>query len=124
MEEIVKVLVDSLKSLKEIKDKSVKRAIISAVNIPVFNPKLDNHGAAKLCSENLAATFNWPDYELSIRYTTGLMGNVKKWFLRWKPDEKSWENFKTEISTLYPAKRNLSEKVRRVSLYTSDKADS
>ena len=33
------------------------------------------------------------------------------------------DEFRTEISSLYPAKRNLSQKLRKVTLYTSE-ADS
>lgn len=56
------------------------------------------------------------------RASCGLLGEAKEWFSSWQPVTKDWENFKVEISHLYPPKKNLSEKLRKASLYTSDDA--
>lgn len=55
---------------------------------------------------------------------TIILGDAKEWFNSWNPLQKTWEDFKQQLSSLYPAKRNLSERLRRVSLFTSDDADS
>ncbi|KAJ8939619.1 hypothetical protein NQ318_010638 [Aromia moschata] len=123
MEEFAKILVESLTAIK---DQTSKSAVTSSVNILTFNAKLDDDGAVKWCQEmgNLGTTFDWSDYELLIRGTSGLMGEAREWFSSWKPTEKTWEAFKSEISSMYPPKRNLREKFRRAGLYTSDEADS
>lgn len=55
---------------------------------------------------------------------TYILGDAKEWFNSWNPVQKTWDDFKYHLSSLYPAKHNLSERLRRVSLFTSDDADS
>lgn len=123
MEEFAKILVESVQALKELPSKN---AVTTTVNLPEFDPKRNDDGAFKWCLEieNLGLMFGWTDYELVIRGASALVGDAKEWFSAWKPDEKTWENFRAELSSMYPAKKNLSEKFRKASLYTSDQADS
>ena len=65
--------------------------------------------------EKLGQTFNWTSHELLVRSAAGLAGEAKEWFSMWKPLEKSWEEFRNQLSSLYPAKRNLSEMLRKAS---------
>lgn len=121
MEELAKILTDSFKALRDNSNKSD----VSTVLIPVFDPSSEDGGASKWIDEveELGETFNWTEYELLVRGSSGLVGEAKEWYAKWKPGTKSWQNFKTDICELYPAKRNLSEKFRRASLYTSKDAN-
>lgn len=92
-----------------------------AIDVPVFDPSVDDKGAKAWCREvhKLGQLFGWTDFEQIIRAATGLRGDAKEWFSSWQPDQKTWDRFENEISDLYPPKRNLSEKMRKASLYVS-----
>lgn len=123
MEEFAKILTESIKGLR---DASARPSILTNFEVPLFEPDRDDDGAAKWCDEmeKLGETFNWTSHELLVRSAAGLVGEAKEWFYMWKPSEKSWEEFRNELSSLYPAKRNLSEKLRKASQYTSKEAKS
>ncbi|CAG9814717.1 unnamed protein product [Phaedon cochleariae] len=101
-----------------------KSTVNTTVSIPTFDPDSEDDEVNLWCEEieKLGDMFKWSGYELLIRGASGLIGEAKDWFMKWKPVEKTWENFKSEICSLYPAKKNLSQKLRKVSLYTSDEA--
>lgn len=123
MEEFVKLFANSVKSLQE---QSTRSGVSTSVNIPTFDPSLDDHGADDWCAEieKLAEMFGWSDYEMVARGATGLKGDAGEWFGGWKPTEKSWRSLREEMCAMYPPKRNLSEKFRKAALYTSEQADS
>ncbi|KAH0818171.1 hypothetical protein GEV33_004620 [Tenebrio molitor] len=106
---------------------SSRRTTSSAsIELPKFDPSSDDRGASKWCDEieKLGATFHWLEHEQISRAASSLVGEAKEWFPLWQPTEKSWENFRTEISNMYPPKRNLHEKFRKASLYVSGDASS
>jgi hypothetical protein len=114
-------------TLQEMKDHSSRRTTSSAsIELPKFDPSSDDRGASKWCDviEKLGATFHWLEHEQLSRAASSLAGEAKEWFPLWQPTEKSWENFRTEISNMYPPKRNLHEKFRKASLYVSGDASS
>jgi hypothetical protein len=114
-------------TLQEMKDHSSRRTTSSAlIELPKFDPSSDDRGASKWCDEieKLGATFHWLEHEQLSRAASSLVGEAKEWFPLWQPTEKSWENFRTEISNMYPPKRNLHEKFRKASLYVSGDASS
>lgn len=115
MEEFTQMLAEAMRQIKS------PRVDPSSIIIPPFDPIQDDQGAAKWCEEvdKLRNTFNWSDHECLVRAATGLTGDAKDWYSAWKPEEKNWTNFRTELAELYPAKRNLSEKLKRASLFTS-----
>lgn len=123
MEEFIKLFAESVKSLQ---DKTNKTSVSTSVNIPIFDPRADDHNAKKWCFEieKLGAAFDWTDYELVMRSASGLRDEAAEWFSTWQPDEKTWEGLKQELCSIYPSKRNLSEKLRKASLFTSDQATS
>lgn len=124
MEQLTQVLVDTLREIKEQTGRPVTSAIASAIEVPRFYPSTDSDGASKWCAEieQLGTTFGWSDFEQVTRASSGLTGEAREWFSSWHPVIKTWERFKYEICTLYPPKKNLSEKFRKAGLYTSDDA--
>lgn len=123
MEQLTAVLAATLKEIKEASFRS--SGPVSSIEIPKFCPS-DNDGANKWCDEveKLGETFQWSSFEQLTRAASGLLGEAKHWYNKWQPIEKSWDNFRSEICSLYPPKRNLSEKFRNASLYTSRRAAS
>jgi hypothetical protein len=114
-------------TLQEMKDHSSRRTTSSAsIELPKFDPSSDDRGASKWYdeTEKLGATFHWLEHERLSRADSSLVGEANEWFPMWQPNEKSWENFRTEISNMYPPKRNLHEKFRKTSLYLSGDASS
>ncbi|KAL1487797.1 hypothetical protein ABEB36_015552 [Hypothenemus hampei] len=96
------------------------------IAIPIFDPRNSDYGAQPWCMEieKLGTTFSWSSYEQLTRAITGLTGEAREWYSEWKPEDKNWDTFKNEIINLYPAKKNLSERLRKASLYTSEGATS
>lgn len=112
MEEFAKLLTDSLKSLR---DNAVKPVVSTAVSVPVFDLLQDDDGASRWCDEleKLGETFTWSSYKLLVRGASSLVEEAKDWFSGWKPVQNTWDEFRTEISSLYPAKRNVSQSYAR-----------
>lgn len=123
MEEFVQMFANSVKSLQEQNNKSV---VSTPVLVPNFDPHLDDRDVNTWCTEivKLGNVFGWSDYELVVRSASGLKGDAAEWFTSWQPPNKSWAAFKAELCSLYPAKRNLSDKLRNICLYNSNQADS
>ncbi|KAL1498431.1 hypothetical protein ABEB36_009236 [Hypothenemus hampei] len=123
MEELTGVLTTVLREIQ-----TSQQTVVSSVpiHIPVFNPLKNNFGAVGWCNEVeiLATTFKWTDFEKLCRGASALEADAKEWYNDWQPAEKTWACFRNEICQLYPAKRNLSERFRRASLYSSDQATS
>lgn len=123
MEEFVQLFANSVKSLQEQNNKSV---VSTPVSIPNFDPHSDDCDVNTWCIEmdKLGNMFGWSEYELVVRSASGLKGDAADWFASWQPPNKSWTVFKEELCSIYPAKRNLNDKLRKASLYNSDQADS
>lgn len=123
MEELTQVLTATLREMKELSSRS--SGPVTSIEIPRFCPS-ENDGAIKWCEEieKLGATFQWTNFEQLSRAASGLVGESKHWFNKWQPVERTWENFKDEICSLYPPRRNLNEKFRKASSFTSRNATS
>lgn len=97
------------------------------VVLPIFDPATSDGGAETWC-ENIAALgkeFGWSSIAIVAKAGKALKGSALVWFETWEPQSgRSWENFRTEIIDLYPAKKNLSEKLYKAVSYSSDFADS
>lgn len=122
MEQLTQVLTDTLREMKEMSSRN--SGPVSTIEVPKFCP--DDDGAQKWCAEveKLGKTFHWTEFEQLTRAISGLTGEAKHWYNKWQPAEKTWENFKNEMSSLYPPRRNLNEKFRKASSYTSRNATS
>lgn len=124
MEQLTEVLTNVLKGMQEQSNRAL--APSTEISIPVYDPKRDDRGAAFWCCEieKLGATLQWKQYEMMMRATSGLKGEAQEWYSAWHPNEKNWVDFKAEITDLFPPKKNLSERLRAASLYSSRNADS
>lgn len=97
------------------------------VALPIFDPTTSDLGAETWCNniEALAKEFSWSSIATAARAGKALKGSAKLWFETWDPTEgRSWQNLRTELTALYPEKKNLAEKLQKAVLYTSDSADS
>lgn len=113
---------------------SLLKAIQSAVThrpehdvaLPIFDPSTNDNGAATWCDniEKLADVFNWSSLAQVAKAGKALRGSALLWFENWEPDEgRDWKNFRSEITALYPEKKNLTEKLQRAVNFSSDHAD-
>lgn len=97
------------------------------VALPTFDPVLGDNGAEPWCDniEAIAKEFGWSSIAKVAKAGKALKGSALLWFESWDPSTgRTWENFRTEIIDLYPAKKNLSEKLFKAVTYSSDFADS
>lgn len=97
------------------------------VALPLFDPEKNDCGAASWCSsiEMLATEFKWSSIKTTAKAGKALKGSALTWFETWEPLEaRTWENFRRDIIDIYPEKKNLSEKLSKAVLYTSDSAES
>lgn len=97
------------------------------IALPLFDPDKNDCDAACWCNsiETLAKEFKWSSIKTTAKAGKALRGSALLWFETWEPSEgRSWENFRTDIVDVYPVKRNLSEKLTKAVLYTSDSAES
>lgn len=97
------------------------------VALPLFDPEKNDCGAASWCSsiETLATEFKWSSIKTAAKAGKALKGSALTWFETWEPLEaRTWENFRRDIIDIYPEKKNLSEKLTKAALYSSDSAES
>lgn len=97
------------------------------VALPIFDPGNNDAGAASWCDhiETLGTEFGWSGIAKVAKAGKALRGSALLWFETWEPqDGRTWENFRSEIVALYPEKKNLSEKLYKAVVYSSDSADS
>lgn len=113
--------------LKAIRDAvSGRRHADDDVALPVFDPATSDSGAGGWCQsiEDLSKEFGWSSITTVARAGKALKGSALLWFESWVPSEgRTWKNFRTDLTDLYPEKRNLSENLSKAVLYNSDSAD-
>ncbi|CAH1991717.1 unnamed protein product [Acanthoscelides obtectus] len=128
MEELTSVLTAVLRGIQQQPQQAAAAPVVPApsapINIPAFDPSKSDAGAMGWCNdmETLATTFKWTDFEQLCRAAGALEGDAKDWYDNWHPSNKVWASFRAELCQLYPAKRNLSERLRKASMYRSDQA--
>lgn len=96
------------------------------IALPVFDPDKSDCGATSWCCsiETLATEMKWSSIKTAAKAGKALKGSALKWFESWEPSEgRSWEKLRADIIDAYPEKKNLSEKLSKAVLYTSDLAD-
>lgn len=111
--------------------KAIQEAITSNrrsddIALPIFDPEKNDNGAEGWCRsiEKLGAEFKWTSIQQAATAGKALRGSALKWFEAWEPDtERSWEALCKDIIDLYPAKKNLTEKMSKAILYTSELTD-
>lgn len=97
------------------------------IALPVFDPDKNDCGAASWCDsiEALAKDLKWSSIKTAAKAGKALKGSALSWFETWEPSGgRSWENFRRDVIDAYPEKRNLSEKLSKAVLYTSDTSES
>lgn len=97
------------------------------IALPVFDPDKNDCGAKSWCDsiETLRADLKWSSIRTAAKAGKALKGSALTWFESWEPtDGRSWEKFRIDIIDAFPEKKNLSEKLSKAVLYTSDAADS
>lgn len=73
----------------------------------------------------LGADFGWSGIAKVAKAGKALKSSALTWYETWEPQEgRTWENFRNEIISLYPEKKNLCEKIYKAVTYSSDSADS
>lgn len=95
------------------------------VALPLFNPEKTDNGAEPWCCsiEKLGKEFSWSSIHQAAKAGKALRGSALSWFESWEPEtERDWVAFRKEIVDLYPAKKNLSEKLTKAVLFNSDAA--
>lgn len=116
LEGLVKAIQDAITSNRRSDD----------IALPIFDPEKNDNGAEGWCRsiEKLGAEFKWTSIHQAAKASKALRGSALLWFEAWEPDtERSWEAFRKDIIDLYPAKKNLTEKMSKAILYTSETAD-
>lgn len=111
--------------LKAIRDAVSSNHRHDDVALPLFDPEKNDSGAEPWCESiaKLGTEFNWSSIQQAARAGKALRGSALTWFESWEPEsERSWENFKKDITDLFPEKKNLSEKLTKAVLYSSDSA--
>ncbi|KAH9637846.1 hypothetical protein HF086_005504 [Spodoptera exigua] len=119
------VLQDLLKAIKDAVSGTRRRD--DDVALPIFDPTTSDLGAESWCNniETLSKEFGWSSVATVAKAGKALKGSALLWFETWDPVEgRSWENLRTELTALYPEKRNLAEKLQKAILYTSESSDS
>ncbi|KAL1489450.1 hypothetical protein ABEB36_014343 [Hypothenemus hampei] len=79
-------------------------------------------GVSPWCDEiqKLGEEFGWSGREMVARVGAVLKREVAAWFSNWEPDTRDWNTFSANLIALFPPKRNLSEKLRKVVEFTSE----
>lgn len=119
------VIGDLLKTIRDAVSTSHQRD--DDIALPVFDPDRNDCGATTWCSsiESLASELKWSSIKTAAKAGKALKGSALVWFESWEPSEgRSWENFRADIIDAYPERKNLSQKLTKAVLYTSDSAES
>lgn len=112
--------------------KAIKEAVTSRrqndddVALPSFDPATSDNGAEHWCDhiETLSKEFGWSSIATVAKAGKALKGSAILWFESWDPTSgRSWENFRHDITDLYPEKKNLCEKLSTAVLYNSESAE-
>ncbi|CAH2014249.1 unnamed protein product [Acanthoscelides obtectus] len=116
MEELTSVLTAVLRGIQQQPQQAAAAPVVPApsapINIPAFDPSKSDAGAMGWC-DDMETTFKWTDFEQLCRAAGALEGDAKDWYGNWHPSNKVWASFRAELCQLYPAKRNLSERLRK-----------
>lgn len=113
--------------LKAIQDALSDRRRGDDVVLPPFDPEKNENGAASWCRSinSIAVDMGWSNITTVAKAGKALKGSALLWYETWDPEEgRSWEEFRTTLTDLYPEKRNLSEKLSKAVLLTSENSDS
>lgn len=97
------------------------------IALPLFDPDKNDCGAKSWCDsiETLRADLKWSSIKTAAKAGKALKGSALIWFDSWQPSEgRSWEKFCIDIIDAYPEKKNLSERLAKAVLFTSDSSDS
>lgn len=118
------VLLEGL--VKAIRDAITTNQRHDDIALPLFDPEKNDNGAEGWCRsiEKLGAEFKWSSIQQAAKAGKALRGSALSWFEAWEPEtERSWEALRKDLVDLYPEKKNLSEKLSKAVLYTSDSAE-
>lgn len=113
--------------LKSLHDAVTSNRRNDDVALPIFDPEKADNGAESWCRsiEKLGEELHWSSIQQAAKAGKALRGTALLWFESWEPEfGRSWENFRKDIVDLFPEKKNLSEKLTKAVLYTSDTANS
>lgn len=113
--------------LKAIRDAVTVKRQGDDVMLPPFDPAKNDNGADNWCTtiDVIAGDLGWSSITTVAKAGKALKGSALLWYETWDPEEgRSWENFRTTIKDLYPEKRNLTEKLTKAVLLTSESLDS
>ncbi|KAH9635127.1 hypothetical protein HF086_000848 [Spodoptera exigua] len=116
LEGLVKAIQDAITSNRRYDD----------IALPVFDPEKNENGAEGWCRsiEKLGAEFKWTSIQQAATAGKALRGSALKWFEAWEPEtERSWDALRKDLVGLYPERKNLTEKLSKAILYTSDVSD-
>lgn len=97
------------------------------VALPIFNPEKNDNGAEGWCCsiQKLSEDLRWSSIQTAAKAGKALRGSALRWFEAWEPETgRSWENFRADIVSVYPQKKNLTEKLTKAMNYASDCSDS
>lgn len=87
--------------------------------IPCFFPNEDDVGKWLGYVEEIRKELKCTDIQILSRVRTALKQNAGPWCEHWRPDVRSWENFKRDIIEAYPQKKNLGILLKKVCNLTS-----
>ncbi|XP_045766170.1 uncharacterized protein LOC123867897 [Maniola jurtina] len=113
--------------LKSIRDSLTSNQRSDDIALPIFDPEKSDNGAETWCKsiELLGTELGWSSIQKAAKAGKALRGSALSWFESWEPEQgRNWENFSKDIIALYPEKKNLSEKLSKAVLYSSDSSDS
>ncbi|CAG5057107.1 unnamed protein product [Parnassius apollo] len=113
--------------LETIQNAMVSNKLHDDVAVSIFNPDKSYDGAAAWCESfnKLGDGLNWISFEKVAKAGKALRGSALSWFETWDPEtDRSWEEFKKYIVSVYLQRKNLNWKLLYARLYTSDSADS
>lgn len=111
---------------------SIKEALSSRnrqddMALPTFDPAVTDTGAAAWCAdvEKFGVECGWSGLTKIAKAGKALKGSALSWYESWQPQQgRSWEDFCVELSSLYPENKNLSERLYKATVYSSDSAES
>lgn len=118
---------DLLKAIRDALTTTQRSQKDDDIALPLFDPERNDCGAASWCDsiEVLAKEFDWSSIKTAAKAGKALKGSALRWFESWEPaGGRSWENFRIDIINIYPEKKNLSERLSKAVLYSSDSAES
>jgi hypothetical protein len=117
-------ILDSL--VKAIRDAVATNQRHDDVALPLYNPEKNDNGADAWCRsiEKLGSELKWSSIQQAAKAGKALRGSALLWFETWEPEtERSWEALRKDICDLYPEKKNISERLSKAVMFTSDSAD-